>query len=168
MVAIHMDHRLAARIDASDVVQEALAAATAHLADYLHDPSIPFYLWLRRIAWNRLVDAHRRHIVCQNRSVHREEPFGLNDDSANLLAGQLLSSGGDPLRRLVREELRERVKATLTQLDPIDQEILLLRHLEQLPMTQCAAVLNITLAAAKKRYIRAMDRLRHLLGPMET
>ncbi len=167
MVAIHMNQRLAARIDASDVVQEALVTASTQLDDYLRDPEIPFYLWLRRIAWNRLVDAYRRHLVCQGRSVHREEPLGLNDGSVHLLADHLLSSGSGPLQQLIREELQERVRATLMQLDPTDQEILLLRHLEQLPIIQCAAVLNVTVAAAKKRYVRAMERLRDLLGPME-
>ncbi|MHB8897482.1 MAG: sigma-70 family RNA polymerase sigma factor [Thermoguttaceae bacterium] len=167
MVAIHMDRRMAARVDASDVVQDALATASTRLADYFNGPAMPFYPWLRRIAWNRLVDAYRHHVVRQSRSLLREEPLGLNDDSVNALADQLMSSSVDPLRQLIRRELRERVTTTLKQLDPIDQEILLLRHLEQLPTAECAAVLDITVAAAKKRYVRAMGRLRDLLVPVD-
>lgn len=167
MVAIRMDGRLAARVDPSDVVQDTLADAAARMGEYLREPSAPFHLWLRRIAWSRLVDAYRRHILRESRSVLREQPLGLSDDSALQLADQLLSSGADPVRRMICDELRARVKATLIQLSEQDQEILVLHHLEQLPMTECAAIMNTSVAAAKKRYVRAMERLRGLLEPIE-
>ncbi|MGI6418406.1 MAG: sigma-70 family RNA polymerase sigma factor [Thermoguttaceae bacterium] len=167
MVALRMDSRLAARVDASDIVLDALAAAASQMSGYLRDRSIPFYLWLRRIAWHRLVDVYRRHVGRQCRSVLREEPLGLNDDSAMQLSDQLLASKADPVRRLIRDELRARVKAMLVQLSEQDQEILVLHHLEQLSMSECAVIMNVSMAAAKKRYVRAIARLRDLLGPVE-
>ena len=163
MVAVRMDGRLSARIDPSDVVQEALATASRQLSEYLRAPPLPFYLWLRRIAWNRLVDLYRRHVVRASRSVAREEPLGLSNDSAFQLADQLLATGLEPVHKLIQQELRARVRATLAKLGQLDQEILVLRHLELLSTRECAAALEISEAAAKKRYVRALARLRRLL-----
>src|SRR5262245_2668134 len=74
MVEVRLDRRLAARVDASDVVQEALADAARKLDGYLRDRPLPFYPWLRRLAWERLVKVHRRHLHAGRRSVRREEP----------------------------------------------------------------------------------------------
>lgn len=163
MITIRMDGRLSSRVDPSDVVQEALTTASQQLDEYLRSRSVPFYIWLRTIAWNRLVDAHRRHILRGSRSVTREGPFGLSDGSAVELADQLVSGGVDPINRLIREELRARVRGTLARLRVNDHEILVLRHLEQLSVSECAASLEISEPAAKKRYVRAMTRFRRLL-----
>ena len=171
MVAVRIDDRLSTRIDPSDVVQETMAVAADRLSDYLRDPPLPFYPWLRQIALNRLIDLHRRHILAGRRSVDREEPLGLSDTSAVKLADRVLAGGTGPVKRLLRDELRARVRATLARLDPADREILVLRHLEQLSMAECTAVLGISEAAAKKRHVRAVRRLRHLLddeNPEET
>src|SRR5436190_17440266 len=98
MVAVRMDARLAARVDPSDVVQEALGDAARHLDDYLKVRPLPFYLWLRRLTWERLVEAQRRHILARRRSVNREErqDLSLAETSAAALAARLLASGTSP------------------------------------------------------------------------
>src|SRR5215471_8987484 len=97
MVAVRLDPRLAARVDPSDIVQEALADAIVHLDDYLRDRPLPFYPWLRQFAWERLCKAHCHHIHAQRRSIIREEPdMPLPDDSVRQLAHQLLASGTSP------------------------------------------------------------------------
>src|SRR5689334_19258210 len=118
MVAVRMDRRLAARVDPSDVVQEALAEAGCRLDEYLRDPPMPFYPWLRHLAWERLVDLHRRHVRARRRSIDREEPPGAgpNGDPAAALADRLTASGTSPSGRLIRAELRERVRAGLEAL----------------------------------------------------
>jgi RNA polymerase sigma-70 factor (ECF subfamily) len=163
MVAVRIDERLSACIDPSDVVQETMAIAAERLSDYLRDRPLPFYPWLRQIAFNRLLDLHRRHVLAGRRSVDREEPLGLSDASAVQLADRVLAGSTSPLKRLLRDELRARVRATLAGLDPADREILILRHLEQLSLAECTAVLGISEAAAKKRHVRAVRRLRCLL-----
>jgi RNA polymerase sigma-70 factor (ECF subfamily) len=167
MVAFHLDPHVAARVDASDVVQEALADAARKLDDYLRQRPLPFYPWLRRLAWERLVKLHRRHLQATKRSAYREEPGVLNlpDDSALELAGRLLDVGSAPSARLLREELRVRVRAALDRLAAADREVLVLRYLEQLTVDEIAAVLGITEAAVKKRNVRALERLRGLLRP---
>lgn len=166
MVAVRMDRRLAARVDPSDVVQEALADACQKLPGYLANRPLPFYPWLRQLAWERLIELHRRHVQAQKRSVTREEHFApaLPDESAMQLAGRLMAPGSSPSKRLLREEVLFRVHGALGQLSPRDQEVLVLRHLEQMSIAEIAAVLAITEGAVKLRHLRALQRLRDVLG----
>jgi RNA polymerase sigma-70 factor, ECF subfamily len=162
MVAVRMDPRLAARVDPSDVVQETLAEADRRLDGYLKDRPLPFYPWLRQIAWDRMVEQHRRHVRAARRSVTREEarPLGLPEGSAAELADRLLARPGSPSVSAQREELRGRVRAALEALPGQDREVLVLRHLEELSAREVGAVLGLSEAAAKMRALRALKRLR--------
>ncbi len=164
MVTVHLDTRLTARLDPSDVVQDVLAEAARRLDDYLRERPVPFYPWLRQIALDRLSEQHRRHLRAEQRSVLREEevPFRLPDHSALELAG-LVVGGGSPSSALQREELRDRVRAALEKLSPTDREVLVLRYLEQLSAAEVAAILRISEDAARKRVLRALQRMRKLL-----
>lgn len=165
MVAVRMDPRVAARIDASDVVQEALMDATRKLPAYVERGGCAFYPWLRRIAWERLVKLHRRHIHAQCRSVKREADWEipLTDESSILLAERLAESATSVGGRLVRQELVGRVRKAMELLAPRDREIIVLRHLEQLTFEEIVGVLDITESAARSRYGRAVERLHDLL-----
>ena len=166
MVAYRLDRRLAARVDPSDVVQEALADAADKLPEYLRRQPLPFYPWLRQLALERLLILHRRHIVAQKRSVTREEGQGiaLNDESIWELAERLQAAGDSPIGSLVRDELRARVQHVMAQLSARDREVLALRHLEQLSTRDMAAVMGISEGAVKTRHLRALQRFRQLLG----
>jgi RNA polymerase sigma-70 factor, ECF subfamily len=166
MVQVRMDRRLAARIDPSDVVQEALADAAGKLTDYLRRRPLPFYPWLRRLAWERLVALHRRHLRAGCRSVAREEPGGLAlpDESAVALAQRLIAPGPGPSNDLLRQEAAARVQAALAQLSQADREVLVLRYLEGLSNADLAATLEISEAAVKMRHLRALERLHGLLA----
>jgi RNA polymerase sigma-70 factor (ECF subfamily) len=163
---VHLDPRLSARIDPSDVVQEALAEAYTRLPRYLQERPVSFYPWLRQIAWQRLVKLHRAHISAGKRSVEREREaiVPLSDASVLELAEQLTSSGTEPGQRLVRQEIRERVRAALDQLRPQDRELLVMRYLEHLSMKEISEVLLVTPAAAKMRHARALLRLEVILS----
>jgi RNA polymerase sigma-70 factor (ECF subfamily) len=165
MIACRMDPRLAARVDPSDVVQETLAEADRRLDDYLHERPLPFYPWLRQLAWDHLVEQHRRHLRAGRRSVLREqaENLGLPDASAEQLAGQLIDSGESPSAGPQRDEVRQQVRAALAALAEQDREVLVLRYLEQLSAREVGAVLGVSEATAKKRALRALQRLRKLL-----
>jgi RNA polymerase sigma-70 factor (ECF subfamily) len=166
MVALRMDRRLAARLDPSDVVQETLAEADRRLDDYLARRPLPFYPWLRQLAWDRLVEQHRRHIRAVRRSVLREQApsLALPEGSVAELADRLFASAGGPSAALRRQELVDRVRAALGALPERDREVLVLRYLEQLSAQEVGAVLGINEGAAKKRALRALQRLRLLLG----
>src|SRR5262245_30236820 len=168
MVAVHLDRRVTARVDPSDVVQEALADAARNLDDYLRNRPLPFYPWLRRLAWERLVKLHRRHIAADRRSVTREEPAPLPDQSAQELAVRLVAPGTSPSNAVLRQELHGRVQAALAELPWRDREVLVLRYLEQLSTAEVAAVLDISPGAVKLRHLRALERLRRLLGDTAT
>jgi RNA polymerase sigma-70 factor (ECF subfamily) len=166
MVRVYLDRRVAARVDPSDVIQETLVAAAAKLPDYLRDRPLPFYPWLRQIAWERLVKIHRTHLRAGIRSAAREEPggLGLPDESALDLARQLVAPGTSPSNRLVRDELCDRVRRALDHLSDRDREVLVMRYLEQLPTREIAAALEITEGAVKVRHLRALERIRGLLA----
>jgi RNA polymerase sigma-70 factor, ECF subfamily len=166
MIAVNMDERLAARIDPSDVIQEAMIDAYRRLPDYLRDRPVPFYPWLRKIAWEHLVRMHERHLHAAKRSIVREEPCSvqLPDRSAVELADRLVSSGTSPSDYLLRAERRRRVREALSALAPHDRQLLLLRYLEQLSTREIAAVLQVREGAVKTRHFRAIQRLHRLLG----
>jgi RNA polymerase sigma-70 factor, ECF subfamily len=166
MVAIRIDKRIAARVDPSDIVQEAMKDAYKRLPEYFADPQLSFYPWLRRIAWDRLADMYRVHVAAEKRSVLKEHPWtpNLNDESAVELAHSIAASSINPGRRAVLAEMQVRTKAALLQLKPHDREILVLRYLEQLGVEEIAAVLGISQTAVTSRHLRALQRLRRLLG----
>jgi RNA polymerase sigma-70 factor (ECF subfamily) len=165
MVAVRFDLRLAARADPSDVVQETLAEAAALLARYLHERPLPFYPWLRRLAQRRLIELHRRHVRAGRRTVTREE--AANGPHARLgpaLVDRLLGRTSSPSARLHRQERRDRVRAALAALPEQDCEVLVLRFVEGLPTRQTAAVLGVSEVAVRSRQVRALERLKALLG----
>ncbi len=166
MVAVRFDPRLAARVDPSDVVQETLAEAAAGLDRYLRERPLPFYPWLRQLAQRRLIELYRRHVQARRRSVTREVgPPGLPDHSALALADRLFARTSSPSAGLRRQERRDRVRAALAALPEQDREVLVLRILEALPTRDTAAVLGISEVAVRSRQVRALDRLKALLGP---
>jgi RNA polymerase sigma-70 factor (ECF subfamily) len=165
-IAMRLDRRLAARVDASDIVQEAMADAAHKFSDYLLHQPLPFYAWLRQLALERLIEMHRRHIQAQKRSVMREEPQSLpiTDESTLELADRLLAAGGTPLAEVLRDEMRRRVQEVLARLSSRDREVLALRHLEQLSTRETAAVLQVAEGAVKTRHVRALRRFRELMA----
>jgi len=163
MVAVRLDRRLASRVDASDVVQETLITATRRLDEYLQSPTVPFYPWLRQIAWNTLVDLYRFHVETDKRSVENEQNEAFADASQAQLADQLVASGTAPSGRMLRTEMIQRVHDALALLTKDAREILELRHLEYLSSEQAAEVMGISHSAAKMRHLRALRRLREVL-----
>jgi RNA polymerase sigma-70 factor (ECF subfamily) len=167
-IGLRLDPALAARVDASDIVQDVLLEAHRRLADYLKNPAMPFHLWLRHIAKDHIIDAHRRHRQAQRRSLDREQPIVpavLADHSSYELAGQLLDPELTPASEAMRRELQRRLDAAIAELDEDDREIILMRHREQLANQDVAHALGLSEAAASMRYLRAVRRLRAALLP---
>jgi RNA polymerase sigma-70 factor (ECF subfamily) len=163
MVAARLDRRLQARLDPSDVIQDALLQASCHLDQYLRTRPLPFYPWLRQFAWNRLVDLHRQHLAAGKRTARREELLPLSDHSAWDLAGRLCSRDSSPSAHLSREEERAAVRRALDQLPRGDREVLIMRYLERLSVGEIAAVLDVSEGTVSTRTLRALQRLRILL-----
>lgn len=166
MIQARMDRAVAGRIDASDIVQDVLLEASQRLNEYVRDPRLPFQLWLRHLAKDRLVDMHRRHRLAQRRSVDREQSLAATgpDLSSVNLAGLLADRELTPAAATLRREFERRFLAALDQLEEEDREILLMRHYEQLSNSEVAEILGVSQPAAGMRHLRALRRLRQVLG----
>jgi len=167
MVSLRLDRRLYGRLDASDIVQEALIEASRRLPAYAESPPMDFYLWLRQLTTQKLIDAHRRHLGAKKRNVGQDVSLfrgALPEASSIGLANQLLGRLTSPTRAAMRAELQLKVQELLNGLSPVDREVLVLRHFEQLSNEQVAKVLDLSRSAASKRYIVALGRLREHLA----
>ena len=158
-----------ARIDASDVVQEAYVDAITRLDEYLREPNYPLFLWLRLIVGERLLKLHRHHLGTQMRDAGLEVSIyrgALPAASSAALAAQLLGKHTSPTQAAVRAERMMRLQEALNTLEPIDREVLSLRHFEEMTLAETALALGIEESAAAKRYIRALKRLKAILATM--
>ena len=171
MVALRMDQRLQGRIDPSDVIQESYLEASRHLAEYLRDPSLPFFLWLRGIAGNKLRELHRHHLATQLRDAGREVSIyrgTLPEATSAALAARLMGHETRPSEAAVRAEVKVRLQEALNSMDPLDREVLALRHFEQLSPAETAQVLGVKEKAAGMRYVRALRRLKDILSSLNS
>jgi RNA polymerase sigma-70 factor (ECF subfamily) len=169
VIELRLDAQLRARIDSSDVVQETHLEAFRRLPDYLERQPMPFRLWLRKTACERLLMIRRQHLGAARRAVRRE--VALPDASSLQLAQQFLAGGSTPSQRLDRQERANQVRQAVAQLSETDREILLMRNLEMLSNQEVGHVLQIDPATASQRYGRALLRLRKFLvagGLMES
>jgi RNA polymerase sigma-70 factor (ECF subfamily) len=164
MVQLRLDHRLAGRVSPSDVLQEAYIDAVKRIDHYFEKPDQPFFGWLRLIVGQRLADVHREHLA-QKRTVSNEVPMDRTAPGADsaCLAACLLGSGTSPSHAAARGESFLKLERALEQMDPLDREVLALRHFEELSNTETAELLGIQPAAASKRYVRALARLKQIL-----
>jgi RNA polymerase sigma-70 factor (ECF subfamily) len=169
MVALRLDHRLQGRIDPSDVVQEAYAEAARALPVYLERREQPFFLWLRWLIGMRLQLVHRQHLGVQARDAGREVPIERGpwpQATSAALAAQLLGRQTSASDVAIRVERKARLQEALDAMDPLDREVLILRHFEELTNSEAAQTLEIQVSAASKRYIRALHRLKEILAAM--
>lgn len=170
MVGLRIDKKILRRLDVSDVVQDVLIEANRRLQDYLANPVMPFHLWIRQIAKDRIIDAHRRHRVSSKRSIDREQPAAANfgvDQSTLELAAQLSDPELTPAAAATQQELAIQIQSAIEQLPDRDREVILMRHYEQLSNQEIAQALEIAEPAASMRYLRALKRLRSLLDTPE-
>ncbi len=170
MVRLRMNPKMLGRVDDSDVLQEAFLEVSQHLTDYLRDPTMPFFLWLRHITGEKLITAHRRHLGAQRRDAGREISLhhgGMPAASTASLAAQLLGGLTSPSQAAMKAEMRIRLQETLNAMNDVDREVLVLRHFEQLNNAETAQVLDIQESAASKRYLRALERLQSTLAELK-
>jgi RNA polymerase sigma-70 factor (ECF subfamily) len=166
MVRMRLDQAIARRVDASDVVQDVLLEASNRLQDYLQNPVMPFHLWLRQLAKDRIIDMHRRHRGAQRRSVDREQPIAIANDerSAADLASLLKDAELTPAAAALRKELEDRFMHALNELNDDDRELIVMRNFEHLGNGEVAAALGLSPPAAGMRYLRALRKLRDAMG----
>ena len=167
LVRMRLDNKIQKRIDVSDVVQDVLVEANRRLQRYMNNPIMPFHLWLRQIAKDRIIDAHRRHRVSAKRSVDREQqmvaPRGY-DKSSIQLATMLGDSRLTPAAAALQKEMAKKVEQAIAKLDPKDCEIIVMRHYEHSTNQEIGQLLELSEPAASMRYLRAIRRLKQMLA----
>ena len=169
LVAVRLDRQLQGRIDASDVIQEAYQEAWSRLAEYLRQRPAPFFLWLRYLTGQKLLELYRHHVGTQMRDARREVSLydrSMPETSSAALAVQLLGREPQPSEAAVRAEVSRRLEEALNTLEPLDREVLAMRHFEHLNNTETAQALGLATSAASKRYLRALKRLKEVLDRM--
>ena len=169
MVALRLDPRLLSRVDASDVIQDGYLEALRRLDEFIADPSVPFYIWLRFLVGQKVQEQHRRHLGAAGRDVGREISIyrgAMPGASTGALAARLLGKLTSPSQAAVRAERKLRLQEALNRMDPFDREILVLRHYEQMANGDAAAALGLDKSAASKRYTRALVRLKEILASL--
>jgi RNA polymerase sigma-70 factor, ECF subfamily len=166
MIQLRLDQRIQNRVDVSDVVQDVLVEANRRLSNYLENPVMGFQVWLRQIAKDRIIDAHRRHRASAKRSVDREQSMvaqGGQDHSTLELVNRLCDPGLTPAAMATQNEIAAQVELAVRELKGLDREIILMRHYEQMSNLEAADSLGLTEPAASMRYLRALRRLRTIL-----
>jgi RNA polymerase sigma-70 factor (ECF subfamily) len=169
MVRLRLNRRLQGRIDDSDILQEAYLEAAKRLPEYLTNRPLPFFLWLRHITGEKLIDAHRRHLGAQMRDAGQEVSLHrgpMPAASSVSLAAQLLGHLTSPSQAVIKAETRLRVQEVLNTMDPLDREILALRHFEQLTNAEVAETLGLNESTASSRHLRALKRLKDELSQL--
>jgi RNA polymerase sigma-70 factor, ECF subfamily len=167
MLYVRLDRRVSARLAPDDVLQEAFLDVARRIGEYLAAPAVPVYVWLRFLTIQRMQMLQRIHLGAEMRAVGAEVPMPngeLSFASAESMAGQLIGHITSPSQAAIRHELQDRLRAALDEMDPLDREVLALRHFEELGNNEVAQVLNITKDAASKRHVRALKRLREILN----
>jgi RNA polymerase sigma-70 factor (ECF subfamily) len=169
MIDLRMDTRLRGRIDASDVLQDGFLDLEKEVDRYLSDPRLPVFLWLRLVVSDRLAQVHRHNLGTRMRDVSQEVSLyrdPLPQASSAALASMLLGRMTSPSNAAIRAEQILQVQEAINSLEPLDREVVALRHFEQLSRAETAVVLGITEEAGAKRYIRALKKLKSILAAM--
>src|SRR5215471_11157910 len=169
MVRLRLDRRLQGRLDPSDVLQETYLDVARRFREYAADPVVPFFLWLRMLTGQRLIDLHRQHLGAKMRnaglevSLYRGDfPRASSASLAELLLGRLTTAS----QAAIRAETQLRVQEALNGMAPIDREVLILRHFEMLSNAEAAQVLGLKPSAASNRHMRALKRLKDIMAQL--
>ena len=166
MIDFRLDTRLLGRLDVGDVLQEVYLMSARRLDGFLANPAVPTFVWVRTMAQQVLADVHRRHLGAQRRDVRRDVPLHRcqGDGTTSVsIAARLADSLTSPSKAAARADIRQHLYSAFEQMDPIDREVLALRHFEDLTNGEVAAVLGLKKAAASNRYVRALKRLREIM-----
>jgi RNA polymerase sigma-70 factor (ECF subfamily) len=167
MVRLRLDRRLSGRVDASDVLQEAYLEVHKRFAEYAGQDELPFFLWLRLVTGQKLTDVHRHHLGAKMRDAGQEVSLyrgALPEATSASLAAHLLGKMTSATQAAIRAEHKLLVQEALNSMDPLDREVLVLRHFEHLSNDETALTLGLKKSAASQRYIRALKRLKEILA----
>lgn len=168
MIGFRMDSRLRGRIDPADVLQEAYLQVAQRVNSYIESPAVSFYVWMRQITYQTLIDQHRLHFRTKRGLGQEVRRRREHSGTTYSIAGMLIGANTTPGRAAEREEEKEHLHVALESMEEVDREVLALRHFEALPNKQVAEILGISITAASNRYVRAMTRLGEIMQKLRT
>ena len=169
IVGFRMDARLRGRVDASDVLQDAYLDAAQRIEHFAKKPEMSFLVWLRQVVGQTLIDIHRHHLQVQKRDAGHEVSMnvaGPSQATSVCMAAQLTGHLTSPSQAAVKAETRAHLEEALSRMDPIDREVIALRHFEELSNNEVAEILGLKKTSASSRYVRALRRLKEILSEM--
>ena len=167
IIRFRLDYRLAGRVAPADVIQDAFISAQARLDHFRGKPDMPFFVWLRLIVQQQLIDLHRQHLQAEKRDVRKEisiEQPQASPQTSLAIAAYLVGNATSPSRAYSRGERIRMIEQALNAMEEIDREVIALRHFEELSNNEVAEVLQIGVQAASKRYVRAMKRMKEIVA----
>jgi RNA polymerase sigma-70 factor (ECF subfamily) len=167
MVHLRLDRRLQGRLDPSEVLREAYRDYERRLGEYTANPTPPFFLWLRAVIGQKLNELHSHHLGATGGDGGQEVSLyrgALPQASSLSLAAQLLGGLTSASLAAARADTQLRVQEALNSMDPLDREVLTLRHFEMLSNEETAQVLGLKKKVASDCYVRALKRLKELLA----
>lgn len=176
IAGFRLDYRLSGRVSESDVIQETFVRAARNLDHFLAQPDMPFFVWLRLELSQKLQELHRYHLDSLKRDARRERSLGgvvgvaanAGGQTSLAIAARLVANQTSPSRLVERAEQIANLEKTLSELPELDQEIIALRHFEELTNLETAQVLGIDPSAASKRYLRALQHLKEMMSSLES
>lgn len=164
MVRFRLDRRLYGRVDTADVLQDVWLETSRRIEDYTSNPAVPFFVWVRQLAYQIIIDLHRKHLGAQKRNISQEVSIAKsNCDTSVSIAAQLAGNLTSPSNVAMRGERLAQLREALDGMDEVDREVLALRHFEELGNNEVAEILGIQKTAASNRYVRALKRLKQVL-----
>ena len=169
LVELRLDQRVRSRVDVSDVIQETSLEAFRRADEYLADPAVPLFVWLRFLAIQKVAQLHRTHLGTQARNAARELSIDCTAPAATsaVLAAQLVGQLTTASQAAVRAEMKLRLELVLNEMKPLDREVLSLRHFEQLSQKETAAVMGLSEDATGSRHVRALAKLKKAMKQYE-
>ena len=166
IVNFRLDYRLSGRVSESDVIQETYVRAAKRIDSFLAKDDMPFFVWLRLEVNQKLHEIHRHHFGAEKRDIRKEMKLGQNAESGKTsmaLAAHIVAQMTSPSRLIERAEQIAILEKTLGEMNELDREVIALRHFEELSNIETARILEIEPAAASKRYLRALKRLKEIM-----
>ena len=166
MVHFRLDQRLNGRVDPDDILQEAYLAARQRIDSFSAEKSNSVFVWLRLIVGQTMIDVHRRHIGSKMRDAGQElsmQRFASPMASSVSMSRHLLGELTPPSQAAINNEISALLEKVLSEMEPIDQEVLVLRHFEELTNKEVSELLGIQRSTASNRYIRALQKLKVIL-----
>lgn len=165
LIKLRLDRRVARRVDTSDIIQEAFFESCNRLPAYLEAPMTPPLAWVRRLARQVVTRVQREHLDAQKRDIRRET-YGADDAPIEL--GNLSDAISPPVNKVARKELQQKIMDLVQRMSENDREIIMMVHVENRTIREAAMELDIPLETAKKRYRRALIKLKQLAKPFDS